>query len=129
MTVRRALVLINMLPADSNTMARIRDSLTREELVAAQDATRKTFGRWSRTDLVLAELVDATRNQTWVLGTAQGAFKKRLPPPEPFPRPGLDLAKPPRPRTIEELQQRADPRSLAIAEAKRNRMPIPEFLD
>jgi hypothetical protein len=123
------MVLIDHLPAGSSTMAEIRDGMTREELAAAQDKNSKSFGRWSRTDLILAEVIDATRTQTWVLGTAQGAFKKRLPAPEPFPRPGLDLSKPSKPRTMEELKQRVDPRSLAVAEALRNRMPIPEFID
>ncbi len=44
---------------------------------------------WSRTDFILADLVDAANAMTWVTANRELARHERQPYPEPYPRPGL----------------------------------------
>ena len=118
------MVLINQLPQESRTLTEIRDALTpahKARLLA--ETTDQGHGRWSRTDMLLAAQVDATRQQTWIL--AEWEKGKRPPAPEPLRRPGVE-EKQARPKTVEELRERVSEKAWARAEALRQGRPLPD---
>ncbi|WP_326792045.1 hypothetical protein OHA79_09595 [Streptomyces sp. NBC_00841] len=43
---------------------------------------------WGRADHILADLVDATNSNTWVVANREASKKERSPFPDPYPRPG-----------------------------------------
>lgn len=69
---RRVDVLIRGLPPDSAT----RQAMNGEPL-------------WSRTDFILADLVDSTNSVQWTIANKDQERRNRQPTPEPYPRPGL----------------------------------------
>jgi len=118
------MVLINQLPQESRTLTAIRDSLAPEvRAKLAAEAADQGHGRWSRTDMLLAAQVDATRQQTWVL--AEWKKGERPPAPEPLKRPGVE-EKRAKPRSIDELRERVSPQTWARAEALRKGLALPD---
>lgn len=73
---RKVDVLIRGLPADSATRMAMND---REPL-------------WSRTDFILADLVDATNSVAWISANKDVERRRQSSFPEPYPRPGTKKA-------------------------------------
>lgn len=65
----------------------MRDSLTDEELAALPRPAG--HGQWGRTDLVLADLVDAVNRVRWAVAAYSGQVKQAPKAPAPYPRPGV----------------------------------------
>jgi hypothetical protein len=103
------------LPVESLTLTAMRDSLTPEQRDAITDRDDRSHGPWSQTAMLLALIADRIAQQTWVLGE----WKHRPPAPQPIPRPGVDGATAGRPRTLQDVLARADPRARDIAERLR----------
>jgi hypothetical protein len=80
-------VLIRHLPADSATRTAMRDALTPEQYAALAGQPDGGHGAWSRTDMLLASILDGVRVGNYYFATANGA--KRLRPPDPTRRPGV----------------------------------------
>lgn len=59
---------------------------------------RQGHGRWSHTDLLLADILDRLGH----LGYAQGAYKN---PPDPYARPGIAPPRRINPAAVEYLQK------------------------
>jgi hypothetical protein len=118
------MVLINQLPQESRTLTAVRDALTPDERARlTAEAIDVGHGRWSRTDMLLAAQVDATRQQTWAL--AQWKRGERPPAPEPMPRPGVEQKRA-KPKSLDELRERMSPKAWARAEALRKGLPLPD---
>ncbi len=81
--------LIAGLPGESLTKTAMRDALTDEELAELAAQPRDGHGPWSRTDLRIASLEDAVRENTWWMLRFHLARDAPLPPPEPVHRPGI----------------------------------------
>lgn len=71
---RKVDVLIRGLPADSATRMAMNE---RQPL-------------WSRTDFILADLVDATNSVAWVSANKDVERRNQSKFPDPYPRPGAD---------------------------------------
>ncbi|MFI7009967.1 hypothetical protein [Streptomyces sp. NPDC050145] len=74
---RKVDILIRGLPPDSATRQSLNDGLP----------------LWRQTDFILADLVDATAYETWVIANKDLERHNRKPMPEPYPRPGLEVKK------------------------------------
>ncbi|MGW4493739.1 hypothetical protein [Streptomyces sp. NPDC004376] len=95
MTPRRLRVLLQHLPPESATWTAIRNSMSDEELAAQSEKGTPERDRWSKQDLLMAALVDATRRVEYVLICANTDKKSQRPrAPEPVPRPGSKPARP-----------------------------------
>lgn len=77
MSPRKVDVLIRGLPPDSATRQALNDGKP----------------PWRITDFVLADLVDATNNTTWVIANKDVEKHNRGAYPAPYPRPGLEAKK------------------------------------
>lgn len=93
MTWRLLGVLIRFLPSESATKTALRESLPAEEYAAmsAQSPERGVHGPWSRTEMLLAQLIDAARVGNWQFVLAnlkEGAQQPAA--PEPVRRPGVE---------------------------------------
>lgn len=119
LTPRRAMLLLWRLPSDSWTLTEIRDSVDPGEL---DEVKSRGHGRWSHEAMLLAQIDDDLRVNTW----ATGQWKKPPPVPKPIPRPGVG-ERVLRARNVEDVKAAADPRVLAYAEALRNRDPLPDL--
>lgn len=60
---------------------------------ATRQAINKGKPLWSTTDFLLADLIDATQNNTWAVANKDIAKKDQSKPPKPYPRPGMDEPK------------------------------------
>ncbi len=87
LTYRRLGVLIKHLPAESATKTELRNAAPVE--VLKQAAVSKTYGPWSQTDMLLAELIDQASWLKWSK-TKDAENGTNLPPP--YPRPGVKRA-------------------------------------
>ena len=74
---RRVDVLIRGLPPDS----------------ATRQALNKGEPLWTRTDFILADLVDATNGVQWTVANKDLERRNRQQLPEPYPRPGVERRK------------------------------------
>lgn len=90
MSWRKLRVLLVHLPAESATMSAIR----RASPVPPEGDVDPDAGRWSQSEMLLAELVDEVRRNSYYLLMINGG--KRLKPPKPVPRPGVKVAGKPR---------------------------------
>ncbi|MGI5247768.1 hypothetical protein [Dactylosporangium sp. CA-139066] len=82
LTPRRLDVLLDALPGDSLYKTAVRDAISDDDLAELAATPPKGHGRWSHTDLLLAEVVDRLGVVAWALH----AYEK---PPEPYHRPGI----------------------------------------
>jgi hypothetical protein len=48
---------------------------------------------WSRTDFILADLIDATNTTSWLVANKDVEKRKRAAFPDPYPRPGVESKK------------------------------------
>jgi len=108
-------VLIDGLPVESLTLTAMRDALTPEQRESLAEQPDRGHGPWGQTAMLLALIADRIAQQTWVLGE----WKTRPPQPDPIPRPGVDGKTAGRPRTLQDVLARADPRARDIAERMR----------
>lgn len=81
---RKVDILIRGLPADSATRMAMNE---RQPL-------------WSRTDFILADLVDAMNSVAWIMANREVPKAKQSKFPAPYPRPGADKASGKRGSTI-----------------------------
>jgi hypothetical protein len=82
LTWRRLDVLLDALPGDGAYKTALRDSLDDDELAELSTRPRDGYGRWSHTDLLLADVIDRLGH----LGYALRAYSKV---PAPYSRPGV----------------------------------------
>lgn len=75
-------MLLDALPGDSLYKTAVRDSIDDDDLVRLAAAPTVGHGRWSHTDLLLADIIDRLGH----LGYALRAYEK---PPEAYRRPGI----------------------------------------
>lgn len=95
LTWRRLGVLIDHLPGESPLKTAIRDALPAGELAAMSRNEPAGHGPWSRTDLLLAEVIDRVRDVEYVVASANAAKNQRPKRPQPYPRPGVGGGKQP----------------------------------
>lgn len=74
---RKVDVLIRGLPADS----------------ATRMAMNKGQPLWTRTDFILADLIDASNGVAWCVANKDVPSKSQSKFPKPYPRPGMDEVK------------------------------------
>jgi hypothetical protein len=92
LTWRRLSVLYDALPGESATKTAQANALGEARLAdLAKRQAPDGFGPWSKTDLLIADLIDAVNGNTYVLQLANTDAKKhgKVPKPEPVHRPGL----------------------------------------
>ena len=91
LTWRRLAVLYDGLPPESLTKTAQVDALDPAELASMAKKDRDGFGPFSRTDMLIADLVDAVNLNTYILRLANTdkAKQKSVKPPEPVYRPGV----------------------------------------
>lgn len=101
--------------------------MTAEQRERLASSEADGHGPWSQTDMLLALIADRVERQTWTLAE----WKTRPPAPDPIPRPGVARQAKTRavPGSLAELKARADPRTLALAEALRHGRPLPDIQD
>lgn len=83
---RKLGVLVAALPPESLTKTALREALTPEQLAELPEPDG--HGPWSRTDHLLAALVDRASLLVWQQTQINGG--KRTQPPPPLPRPGVE---------------------------------------
>lgn len=83
-------LLITQLPPESATHTALRDSRTDDELAEAAQAASEKYGRWSKLELLVAQLIDEMARVQWTLVALKTPKKSQQPPvPTPYPRPGV----------------------------------------
>ena len=99
LTLRKVGVLLAGLPPESAVMSALAPLMGDAE--PDPDALPR---QWSTTEHLLASVVDAVTAQTWAM--RQLKSPKRIPPPDPLPRPAVGKPAPPRRRMSEESKAR-----------------------
>lgn len=84
---RRLGVLVRHLPPESATKTALRNAAPEEDLQQAVSDAEREYGPWSQSEMLLAEMVDLLR---WLQWAKTEAAEKKQPPPDPFPRPGVN---------------------------------------
>jgi hypothetical protein len=98
------LVLLHNLPPESALNTAIRNATPEQELADA--GGDPVTAKWSTVEMLLATLIDETRNLRWVY--TQSHSDNRVPRPEPILRPGVRVRA--RKQMSLEEAQRIDPR-------------------
>ncbi len=95
LTWRRLGVLYDGLPGHSLTKTAESNELGEQKLAELAKRPRQGFGPMSGTDMILADLIDDVRHNTYVLQLINTDRNKRsqLKRPEPYPRPGVSRRK------------------------------------
>lgn len=62
------------------------------EVTEAADDVEPGDAPWSKTEMLLADLIDAVRENTWAVFQSQS--KEQVSRPDPLPRPGVSKPKP-----------------------------------
>ena len=78
--------LIRHLPPESATKTALRNEMGDAEIDQAARASDPSEGQWSRTDMLLAVLIDEVRELSYATVRVQTGKGRR---PEPLPRPGV----------------------------------------
>lgn len=88
MTYRRVQVLVDYaLPSESATKTAVRDDLTPEQTAElAEDTVTRRHGPWSKSDMLLAAIIDRLG---WVVYAAYHSQGGKPNKPQPYPRPGI----------------------------------------
>ncbi|MEV4739790.1 hypothetical protein [Streptomyces sp. NPDC049555] len=89
MSWRQLRVLLEHLPPESATMTALRNAAPAADLDAQAEGADPSRGRWSQTELLLAQAIDALNRLThyYALVNTSGGKKPEAPPP--VPRPGI----------------------------------------
>ncbi len=85
MSYRELWVMCERLPMESLTFTAIRESMSEEDRDKAAQRVAG-HGRWSRQDYLMASVIDAIHDNTYVLAKINGA---KVEAPKPVDRPGL----------------------------------------
>lgn len=87
MSWRRLRVVLDNLPVESAFVTAIRESMTAEDWqrLDKRSGGAVRFGPWSQTEMLLAEVCDRLGQLAWMQSDGS------TPPPDPYPRPGVDL--------------------------------------
>jgi hypothetical protein len=95
LTWRRLGVLYNGLPGQSLTKTAEANDLGETKMAELAKQPRRGFSPMSRTDMVIADLIDAVNHNTFILQLANTPQEKRsqVRRPEPYPRPGVSRRK------------------------------------
>lgn len=95
LTWRRLAVLYDGLPPESLTKTAQVDAIDPAELASMAKKDRDGFGPFSRTDMLIADLIDAVNLNTYILRLANTDPKKAksVKPPDPVYRPGVQPRK------------------------------------
>lgn len=99
LTWRRLSMILDALPGDSLYKTAVRDSIDEHALADLAKKPRVGFGRWSHTDLLLADIID----RLGVLCYAMRAYEQV---PAPYRRPGVTSGR-----------RKADPQTMATIKA------------
>lgn len=97
----------------------MRDGLPPEAWESARPATE--WGQWSRTEMLLASVVDRLADLSWLTAAVNTSERDRTDPPSPMPRPGVGE----HPRTTQMKRAISRAHALAIIEC-RGGEPTPE---
>ncbi len=89
LTWRHLLAVWEALPGECLTKTALRDELGDEKLAELGAAERKGHGAWTHEALLLAAVIDAVRRLTWRFEQVSFEDGRKIPPPEPLPRPGV----------------------------------------
>ncbi|WP_370421952.1 hypothetical protein AB8O64_27590 [Streptomyces sp. QH1-20] len=90
-------MLIEHLPPESATVTALRNAAPADDLDAQAERADPSRGRWSQTELLLAQAIDAVHRLSHYYALVNTSDGKRPEPPHPVPRPGVRPA-PDRPR-------------------------------
>jgi hypothetical protein len=102
LTWRRLDVLLDALPGEGQYKTAVRDDLDEDTLRDLIDQPRSGHGKWSHTDLLLADIIDRLGH----LGYGLKVYEKV---PEPYNRPGIFKRKYRRdPRVVAQLRAIAE---------------------
>jgi hypothetical protein len=87
MSWRRLRVVLDHLPRESAFVTAIRDGMSPEDWQRLDKASGPVrYGPWSQMEMILADLRDNVARLVWM------ESDRSAPPPDPYPRPGVDLA-------------------------------------
>lgn len=86
LTWRRLRVFIDALPAESATKTAIRDAMPEEKLLEMAGEPPASHGPWSRTDHLMAQVIDLLKWLIFATYAVQGGHPNE---PDPLPRPGV----------------------------------------
>jgi len=87
MSWRRLQVVLDHLPPESAYVTAVRETMTPEDWERADSAPAATqHGPWSQMEMLLADIRD------WIARLAWMQTDGSTPPPDPYPRPGIDLS-------------------------------------
>lgn len=99
MTWRRLRTFIEGLPPESATWTAIRNATEADELAELAGESEPEKAPWSRSEMLIAQLIDATNTGTYILKLAHSEKGANVKPPVPVRRPGwrppADQKKPP----------------------------------
>ncbi len=89
LTWRHLLAVWEALPGECLTKTALRDELGDEKLAELGRQERTGHGAWTHGELLIAALIDAVRHLTWRFEQVNFKDGRKIPPPEPLPRPGV----------------------------------------
>ncbi|MEU2867747.1 hypothetical protein ABZ769_00855 [Streptomyces olivoreticuli] len=90
-------MLVEHLPPESATMTALRNAAPPADLDAQAEGADPSRGRWSQTELLLAQAIDAVNRLSHYYALVNTSGSKKPAPPAPVPRPGVPRT-PDRPR-------------------------------
>ncbi|MCA6090923.1 hypothetical protein LE181_01875 [Streptomyces sp. SCA3-4] len=101
--------MIEHLPPEAATMTALRNNAPPADLEAQAEDADPSRGRWSQTDLFLAQTIDAINRLTHYYTLVNTSGGKQQDPPQPVSRPGVPRTRDYRPRmsdaTVQTLLQ------------------------
>ncbi|MEU5424238.1 hypothetical protein AB0H73_01325 [Streptomyces olivoreticuli] len=81
--------MIEHLPPESATVTALRNTAPVTELDEQAEGADPSRGRWSQTELLLAQVIDAVNRLSHYYALVNTSGGKRPDPPQPVPRPGV----------------------------------------
>ncbi|WP_367129919.1 MULTISPECIES: hypothetical protein [Streptomyces] len=81
--------MVEHLPPESATMTALRNAAPEVDLEAQAEGADPSRGRWSQTDLLLAQVIDSVTRLSHYYTLVNTSGGKRPDPPQPVPRPGV----------------------------------------
>ncbi|MEH6373622.1 hypothetical protein V7793_04565 [Streptomyces sp. KLMMK] len=97
--------MIEHLPPEAATMTALRNNAPPADLDAQAEGADPSRGRWSQTDLLLAQTIDAVNRLTHYYALVNTSGGKQPDPPSPVPRPGVPRPRDHRPRMSDAAAQ------------------------
>ncbi|MEU2514309.1 hypothetical protein [Streptomyces syringium] len=83
--------MVEHLPPESAVMTALRNTAPDGDLEKRAAGSDPASGRWSQSDMLLAQLIDAVRqlSHCYVVANTDSKARKKVTPPEPVARPGI----------------------------------------